>query len=283
MQATPSFAPIAFGTNDVQIMTGTFDEFTFDDVIQVLSLSRQCLRFLVRRGEAAVSEVLLKAGQVLDARMPSSNEPEQVFDTLTGSAVRGSGLSFAVYHTQPTGPFPVPRARLADLYARARSGGAAAAKPAPVGEPTLRLAPRQAQVQAQPAPAPVAAARPVPATTAPDHLLPTVTLPAVTPDTLSKAVLADLQPLLRQEVQAAVALLREQSQTLHTLDGRLQALPQLVASEVRLALAQHERRSGAAPAAPAPAATSPALLVGMGAGLVLLVGVVVALVVTLLR
>lgn len=285
MQAQPSFAPIAFGTNDVQIMTGTFDDFTFDDVIQVLSLSRQCLRFLVRRGEAAVSEVLLKAGQVLDARMPSSSEPEQVFHSLTGSAVRGSGLSFAVYHTQPTGPFPVPRARLVDLYARSKQGGGAVTKPAPVGEPTLRLTPQQAKAAPAAAPlAPAPAARPVTASTLPDHVLPTVTLPALSPDTLSKAVVADLQPLIRQEVQAAMAQLREQSQTLHTLDGRLQALPQLVASEVRLALAQHERRAGAAaPAAPAPAPTSPALLVGLGAGLVVLAGAVVALVVTMLR
>ena len=125
MQTPPSFAPIAFGTNDVQIMIGTFDDFTFDDVIQVLGLSRQCLRLLVRRGEAAFSEVLLKAGQVLEARMPSSSEPEKVFNTLSGSAVRGSGLSFAVYHTQPTGPFPIPRARLSDLYARAKQAGQA--------------------------------------------------------------------------------------------------------------------------------------------------------------
>ena len=54
MQAQPSFAPIDFGTNDVQIMIGTFDDFTFDDVIQVLGLSRQCLRLLVRRGALKV-------------------------------------------------------------------------------------------------------------------------------------------------------------------------------------------------------------------------------------
>ncbi|TWO65511.1 hypothetical protein FN976_27275 [Caenimonas sedimenti] len=291
MQSSPTFTPIPFGTNDVQIMTGTFDEFTFDDVIQVLGLSRQCLRFLVRRGESAVSEVLLKAGQVLDARMSSSSEPETVFVSLSGSAIRGSGLSFAVYHTQPTGPFPLPRARLSDLYARSRR-----VQPQSVSanEPTLRLTAQQAQAPAAAAQAPAAqatapAARPPAAAATPDHLLPTVSLPATSADTLSRAVLADLQPVLRQELQAAIQMLREQSQALHTLDGRLQALPQLVASEVRLALAQQERRSAAAPA-PAPVApaivpppTSPALLAALGAGFMILLGVMVVLVVKLLR
>ena len=280
MQSPTSFAPIAFGTNDVQIMTGTFDEFTFDDVIQVLGLSRQCLRFLVRRGEAAVSEVLLKAGQVLDARMSSSSEPEKVFISLSGSAVRGSGLSFAVYHTQPTGPFPLPVARLSDLYARSRQAGRPV-DTASANEPTLRLAPEQAQAAAPAARPP---ASPSISPSQPDHMLPTVTLPAMSADTLSKAVLADLQPVLRQELQATVQMLREQSQALHTLDGRLQALPQLVASEVRLALAQQERRAVAAPAAaPAPAPASPALLAALGAGFMILLGVVVVLVVKLLR
>jgi antitoxin (DNA-binding transcriptional repressor) of toxin-antitoxin stability system len=283
MQTPPSFAPIAFGTNDVQIMIGTFDDFTFDDVIQVLGLSRQCLRLLVRRGEAAFSEVLLKAGQVLEARMPSSSEPEKVFNTLSGSAVRGSGLSFAVYHTQPTGPFPIPRARLSDLYARAKQGGPVQ-RTQSASEPTLRLVPQQAQA------AHAQATPPAPGATSPDFMLPTVTLTPLSPEVLSKALLADLQPLLRQELQAALAQVREQSQALHTLDGRLQALPQLVAAEIRLALAQQERRAVAAaplaapaPAAPAPATPSPAMLVALTAGVVVLLGVVLLLAIQVLR
>ena len=136
IQPTPRF-----GSNDVQIMAGTFDDFSFDDVIQVLSLSRQCLRLLVRQGEAAFSEVLLKAGQVLAARSPTSNDPAQVFMVLGGQARPGSGLSFAVYHTQPDGPFPPARGRLADLYALARRAATSAlavpvaAAPPPGGGP----------------------------------------------------------------------------------------------------------------------------------------------------
>ena len=66
-------------------------------------------------------------------------------------------------------------------------------------------------------------------------------------------------------------------------DGRLQALPQLVASEIRLALAQQERHRANAPAAaPAPAGPS-TLMVALTAGVVVLLGVVVVLALQLAR
>jgi hypothetical protein len=288
MQHHATYAPLGFGTNDVQIMAGSFDDFTFDDVIQVLGLSRQCLRLLVRHGEAAISEVLLKAGQVLDARMPASSEPDEVFQALSGSAVSGSGLSFAVYHTEPTGPYPAPRGRLSDLYEGTR-GAAQQAQQAPAAplrtratdavEKTMVLDRRSMQPQAQPAPAWSA---PQPAA-----LTHPATMPVLATETLSKAMVADLQPLLHQELTGVLAQLREQAQVLHTLDGRLQALPQLVAAEVRLALAQQERRAAPPAAVPAPAAVAPAgpsgLVLALAAGMLVMFGIVLVLALRVMR
>lgn len=295
---TPS---AGLAARDVQIMAGTFDDFSFDDVIQVLSLSRQCLRLLVRQGEAAFGEVLLKAGQVLSARTPNTTDPAQVFMTLGGHALPGSGLSFAVYHTQPDGPYPPARGRLADLYALARRAATvapaaplAAAAPAGAGpETTLRIPPPPAQPPRPSAAAPVRAAgasmAPAAATlgSQPDIVL-APTLPITAADTVSKAVLADLQPLLRHELNQVGVQVREQAQMMASLEGRLQSLPQLVAAEVRLALAQREREQAReAPAAPAPqppaAGVSGAVVMAMAAGLVVLFGAVVVLAVVALR
>lgn len=294
MNAAAGAPSASHGARDVQIMAGTFDDFSFDDVIQVLSLSRQCLRLLVRQGEAAFGEVLLKAGQVLSARTPNTTDPAQVFMTLGGHALPGSGLSFAVYHTQPDGPYPPARGRLADLYALARRAATvapavalAAAAPAAGGpEATLRIPPPPAQPPRPPAAATV---RPAAATigSQPDIVL-APTVPITAADTVSKAVLADLQPLLRHELNQVGVQVREQAQMMAALEGRLQSLPQLVAAEVRLALAQRERdqarESRPAPAPPPPAAgVSSAVVMAMAVGLVVLFGAVVVLAVVALR
>lgn len=270
MQAQALFTPSGFGTNDVQIMAGNFDEFSFDDVIQVVGLSRQCLRLMIRRGGATYSEVLLKAGQVLEARMPSSSEPESVFRSLFGFAVKGSGLSFSIYHTEPTGPFPAPRATLVELVERARQA-AVPAPAAPAGpEATLRLSP-QALAAAMPSgpPTPQAAAA---ASASP------------TPEAMSRALAAELRPLVREELLALLAQSQQQGQTLAQMDGRLLALPQLVAAEIRAALAHHDRQAAAArepqaPARPAEPGRWPMALMGLGLALLaalLAVAVVIA-------
>ncbi|MES2946080.1 MAG: hypothetical protein V4772_24695 [Pseudomonadota bacterium] len=271
MQHQAAYVPTGFGANDVQIMAGTFDDFSFDDVVQVLGLSRQCLRLLIRQGEAAFSEILLKAGQVLEARMPLSSDPENVFKALFGKAVSGSDLSFAVYHTEPTGPFPVPRCRLQEVYERVKSASQPILAKSPAVsrvDLTLRLdespVSRQASGMAR---APTAQ--------------PSLTLP---PD-FGKELAQQLQPLLREEVASVLGQVQAQAQALHTMDGRLQALPQLIAAELRAALARHERSPvPPAPKAPAPDAAGPrGLLFAMGAGLVVLLLAVIALAVKVLR
>ena len=264
-------------------MAGTFDDFSFDDVVQVLGLSRQCLRLLIRRGEVAFSEVLLKAGQVLEARMPTSSDPDNVFKALFGTAVQGSGLSFAVYHTEPTGPFPMPRCRLHEVYERvkAKGQGAAAQRPG-AGAGT------DATVRLQDLPARSPASHSVPFTpsgpsgcsgaSGPYPFTPS----QVAPEALSRGGAAELQSLGREEVAGVLALGQAQAQTLNTLDGRLQSLPPLVAGELRAALAQHDRNAAAK--APPPAAGGlRGVLIAMGLGMVLLLAAVVALAVKALR
>ncbi|MES2975612.1 MAG: hypothetical protein V4757_18480 [Pseudomonadota bacterium] len=296
MQHQAVFVPTGFGANDVQIMAGTFDEFSFDDVVQVLGLSRQCLRLMIRKGEVALSEVLLKAGQVLEARMPTSSDPDNVFSALFGTAVHGSGLSFAVYHTEPTGPFPMPRCRLQEVYERVKAGRKGAAAPAfaapgqaaaagqdatlrlvdvPTGNPASHVGQRGSMSGAQPFTQPGA--------TGPFGGIP----PQVTPEALGKAVVAQLQPIMREEIAAALEQLRAQvqaqAQTLNTVDGRLQSLPPLVAAELRLALAQHERNASASrPAQPEPGA-SRGLVAALAVGVVVLLVAVAALAVNALR
>lgn len=250
MTPVQTLMPSDFGCNDVQIMAGTFDEFSFDDVIQVLGLSRQCLRLLVRQGEAAISEILLKAGQVLEARMSDHRDPATVLRTLLSAAVRGSGLSFAVYHTEPSRPFPPPIAALNDLYDQAK----AVSGPAPVlvhtkqqshldrsatgapDTPTLRVD-RPAAL----APAHVSGIAPMP-WDASAHLRDTVR--DGVRDALREQVRDMVKEVLREEVREPQRVLLDQVQhqgrMLHTLEGRLQALPQLMATDVRLALAQSD-------------------------------------------
>ncbi|MGE0331643.1 MAG: hypothetical protein AB7P37_13205 [Ramlibacter sp.] len=279
MQHQAAFVPTGFGANDVQIMAGTFDDFSFDDVVQVLGLSRQCLRLLIRRGEVAFSEVLLKAGQVLEARMPTSSDPDNVFKALFGTAVQGSGLSFAVYHTEPTGPFPMPRCRLQEVYDRVKSMGQGGAGT----DATLRLRDMPApQAGPQAAPQMPAPTGPRGGASGPFPFPPS----QASPEVLGKAVAAQLRPIVREEVAAALAQMQAQvqaqGQTLNTLDGRLQSLPPLVAAELRAALAHHERNA-AAKAPPADGGGVRGVLVAMAAGLVVLLVAVVALAVKALR
>ncbi len=284
MQHQATYIPTGFGANDVQIMAGTFDDFSFDDVVQVLGLSRQCLRLLIRRGEVAFSEVLLKAGQVLEARMPTSSDPDNVFKALFGTAVQGSGLSFAVYHTEPTGPFPMPRCRLQEVYERVKAMGQGAAALRPAGgagtDATLRLRDMPAREPASPTgPRGSASAAQVPPGGSGPFAFPP---PQVSPEALGKAVASQLQPLVREELAAMLAQVQAQGQTLNTLDGRLQSLPPLVAAELRAALAHHERLAAAK--APTGAASGlRGVLIAMGVGMVVLFVAVVALAVKALR
>jgi hypothetical protein len=253
MQTQAALSPSGFGTNDVQIMAGNFEEFSFDDVVQVLGLSRQCLRLLIRRGDANFSEILLKAGQVLEARIPSSMDPERVFLMLDGTAVPGSGLTFAVYQTEPTGPFPVPRASLTDIVQRVRQ-----TRPVPVvaanSDTTVRMVPTSRLTGAttdNAAPSSTHAK-----STQSDGALPAVpspTLPAVAaampPELLGKFLASDLRPIVREELASLLNQMQQQGQALYQLDGRLQGLPQLLSAELRLGLAQHEKAIAAAASA----------------------------------
>ena len=49
----------------------------------------------------------------------------------------------------------------------------------------------------------------------------------------------EVMPVLREELSAVLGEVQAQAKALHTLDGRLQVLPQLVAAELRAALAHN--------------------------------------------
>lgn len=228
--------PSTFGKNDVQILAGSFDDYTFDDVMQVLGLSRQCLRLRVKRGDAPLSEVLLKAGKVLDARMPpNQTDPLVVFQAINGGAVRGSGVNFIVYHTEPTGEYPAPCAELIDLYNKVKASPA----PKPVAQPLPAAAAEPAYVPtvqiSSTGLAPAQSAAPESAVT--QAAISSASDISVVANIVAKMVLAELQPLIRQELQALTQQLNEQAQLTHKLDGRLQSLPQIISAEVRAALA----------------------------------------------
>lgn len=301
MSAQIALKPSGFGTNDVRVMVGNFEEFTFVDLLQVLSLSRQCLRLMVLRGNAAFSEVLLKAGQVIDARLPDTSEPESVFRSLVALAIRGSGLSFAVYHTEPNGPFPTPRFTLRDLVDRIGVKAAIAAPPAvvPDTDPTLELPqtapPRVQRDSVDPLAAtmplgrrPATETRAASAATAQPFAAAPSYAPApgdvapspLTAEALGKLIADEVRPIVRDEVSRLLTQTHQQGQSLNQMDGRLMALPQLIAAEVRLALAQHTATLTPPPAAvsepPRPLISAAALMSGLlGIVVVVLLGVLV--------
>jgi len=228
-----------FGKNDVQILAGSFDDYSFDDVMQVLGLSRQCLRLRVKRGDAPLSEVVLKAGKVLDARMPpDQTDPLAVFQAINGGAVRGSGVNFIVYHTEPSGVYPAPCGELAELYEKVKTAPGAHAAPKPPAQPAAPAAtpgkPDSLYARTLEISASHALAAPAQPAMAPASALDISALANI----VAKMVLADLQPMIREELRALAQEIKEQGQLAHKLDGRLQSLPQLISAEVRAALAK---------------------------------------------
>jgi hypothetical protein len=248
MPGAAAFAPFAFGTNDVQVMAGSFDECAFDDVMQVLGMSRQCLRLRVNRAEAVFSEVLLKAGQVLDARMSGTTDPKQVFEAMGEAAVPGSGLSFSVYHTQPNGAFPEPKARLLDLHTQPGTQASAGSRP---GSEDATMA---------------IDTRPVPSA------------PSMPSASMRGAPVADES--LKRDLAALLELVQQQVQGQIRIEARLQSLPQIIAAEVRAAIAQVALQAAPAPAPPVRRDSSPKALLGAAVamlGVLTVIAVVVAI------
>ena len=89
---------------EIRLMAGTFADFSADEVLNVLAMSRQCLRLFVL-GPDAEYTVTVKAGQVLDAQ-GGAEEGESAFIAMW-SSISDSWL-FEIYHVDWTGPFPTP-------------------------------------------------------------------------------------------------------------------------------------------------------------------------------
>ena len=228
-----------FGRNDVQVLSGTFDDFTFVEVVQVMGLSRQCLRFLIKQGGSVWSEILVKAGRVLSARAGNAGDPQVVFQTIATTAVRGSGLAFALFHIEPTGPFPSPVGELQALTEATQNLRAAGAqgvdnKAQPTNPSTGTLAASALGPRTDGGTLIMARAT---------HATPMGTSVTPTPTVDSKV-------LAHEQAQAiAAALMPKLDQIagqLHTLEGRIGSLAQVINAETRLALSQQAAAQAAA-------------------------------------
>ena len=123
MSAMHSHTPQLQTQREMRIMKGSFDEFSIEEVIQVINLSRQCLRLLVHRHQTCVCEVIAKSGQVLKARAVGQSDAAASFAWLIQSARKGAGMYFEIYHLEHTSSFPRPIASLSELYHLAKNPG----------------------------------------------------------------------------------------------------------------------------------------------------------------
>ncbi len=261
-QATTFFAP-SFGRNDVQILSGTFDDFSFAEVLQVMGLSRQCLRFLVNQSGSVWSEILVKAGRVLFARAGNECEPQQVFRVLAYSAVKGSGLAFAVFHTEPTGAYPEPvgeLARLCDAASASASASAISAAASQVSTPSI--SPLGSHTDS----GTLILERPYLSQQVAESM---PTLPASTTSRSDASFMTQVAtpashaPANQGGLELYGMLAQRLDQVtgqMHALEARVNAMPQLLNAEMRLALAQHVPvATTAAPSAPAISSPQPTI------------------------
>lgn len=99
-------------TNSAPMVEGTFGRVTMDDLLGVVSMSRQCLELVL--GEAG--SITVKSGQVLQARSGPGEEGASAFFSLYGKP----GSQFAVYRRDGPPPALEPIGTVSSLVERAR-------------------------------------------------------------------------------------------------------------------------------------------------------------------
>lgn len=100
-----------------QIMKGNFNEFTLDEVVHVIGLSRQALRLEISSSGAELATVDVKSGQVLAARTPTGLNGVDVFAWMLKTIAPGSmmrlgplgALVDGALHRDPDLRFPTAR------------------------------------------------------------------------------------------------------------------------------------------------------------------------------
>jgi hypothetical protein len=103
---------MALATNSAPMVEGTFGRVTMDDLLGVVSMSRQCLELVL--GEAG--SITVKSGQVLQARSGPGEEGASAFFSLYGKP----GSQFAVYRRDGPPPVLEPIGTVSSLVERAR-------------------------------------------------------------------------------------------------------------------------------------------------------------------
>jgi hypothetical protein len=116
-QPTTLMAP-PLGT---QIMRGTFADFSVEEVLQVLGLSRQCLSLHVTTAASRCCALLVKAGQVLSAQTDNADEGVAAFIWLMRNVKRDAQHLFTIAHLEQPPTLGLPIGSLSDLYAGARA------------------------------------------------------------------------------------------------------------------------------------------------------------------
>jgi hypothetical protein len=104
-----------------QIMRGTFADFSVEEVLQVLGLSRQCLSLHVTTAASQRCALLVKAGQVLSAQTDNADEGVAAFIWLIRNVQRDAQHLFTIAHLEQPPTLGLPIGSLSDLYAGARA------------------------------------------------------------------------------------------------------------------------------------------------------------------
>lgn len=137
--------------NGVQIMHGTFEDFSVEDILQVLGLSRQYLCLRVNDQQNIYFLLVVKAGQVLDARANTGDHGVSSLTWLMRHTQQRRSLEFSVLHLDhyPVGLSPI--GTLSDFYNRARATIQQTQINIPANHPTSRAASPPSPIKLNPA------------------------------------------------------------------------------------------------------------------------------------
>jgi len=101
----------------MRIMHGSFDDFSLGEVVQVWSLSRQCLRWVIYRHDQRDSEFVLKSGQVIGARSTQGQRDAfRIYNHVKEHAIKGTGTRFEIFHITGLTQLPEPVTTLRALF-----------------------------------------------------------------------------------------------------------------------------------------------------------------------
>ncbi len=116
---------------DSVVMEGSFESYSLDEVLDVISLTRQCMEIVVEDGPHS-GRFLVRSGRLLDAESPPARRGRSAFCQLYASP----GRTFVVYRRDGGGSV-TPIGALSDLVSEAKQAAESAVEPAPVLQGTF--------------------------------------------------------------------------------------------------------------------------------------------------